>query len=441
MVDAVRGGRFDSVFGTLAHGKIRFAVLPKASEKILIASPKGLVPTGVPAGQMRKAYILEGADGPRLATLGYASGSHLPASIHAQPIVDLETGQAIGSFSPFAINADAVSKKFVAGLKKIANGPIFIRDVGVSGVSIGALMSDFDGRVWVAASTNGEFRASLLCPDPKVAVDGTGRLDSEPGPVPAKVSEVILDPSSGSAAAAVLVQKNARPSKTLLMYFHGGPGFSAIDDELYYIPRLLRNADVDVAIVEYSGTPTADKALLESLRLDGGEALERDGKAIMGFVERAGYKRVHLVGSSFGSLPVFGALRAGTPSLCSVTLAAPLMRDRRSRDLVALGLFMKPGAIYWHDRTHRSLVGSPEKFRDLSNWIIDRKQLLAGVDASIFLAAKDPLSQAGDLPQGYPRNLVRLIETTHAAMLVNPDFQRHLRQAVDEKRPCPAARP
>jgi pimeloyl-ACP methyl ester carboxylesterase len=329
------------------------------------------------------------------------------------------------------------------------SGPsIFIADASVSDGSIALLYRNTAGTLLLAYSGRAGSGVVPLCDEARVAAArayadahrlGTiFQVPEQPLPAlrsPAKErieSREISFSTYGarSGAFGTLLAHSARRRRGLVVYFHGGPSRSELDGAAGLPSAQLALTESDFLSVEYSGSSAGGPTLATALARRGPAALEEDAHAIARWVKAAGYRRIHVIGASFGSVPALAMLAQRQPGLASVSLVTPLLAYGSAEQVEARrdphpGEWMK-----WRlEFDHRSFGGSVGD-RRLATWLRLRSGALRDPRVRFYLAAKDPLVSPCDLPGSVPAERVAVFNATHQSISALPEFWARLAKDI-----------
>lgn len=450
--------RFDAIYATLSADRMRFAAVAKTplQSALIVSGPP--VESGVPALLLREPLILD-EGGVGIFTLGNPERPPRARPGYARPLVDLATGRLAGQFDLQTIDArrSGLSADALARLLQGMPKPFFLRDVSLSGNSIAILYSGMNGEVglgWAKADTVGH---APFCDLQDIAAArataGSQRAQGTPSKgdraAPARFAGPVSDPS-GRSMEIVDLQSQGAPSQAfgmlfsapasrqgdLLVFFHGGPGFSALDGDPAFAARKLAMPQLDFLAVEYSGSAAGGPALLNDLARHGPAAIERDVHALQQWLQRSGYRRVHLIGTSFGSVPLLASLDSRLP-VCTATLIAPLLRYRSPDQISRSARGFGAPQTYWRTAFDRSALGGEKGIARLDTWL--RAHIPAALDprVSLFFADGDPLSVRSDLPSKDPAaRKIRVLPGTHQSILGSEVLWASIRAEVSK--PCGA---
>jgi hypothetical protein len=442
------------VLATFAGNEMRFAIAPALTGTALVLDGETRRSSAFPALLLRDHRILR--EPPGLVLYGEAAPGPADAAVdigYRRPIVDLATGERVGSFGLRGIELEGPAARGLDALLRSLPRPYLLRDISVSGDSAALLYGDLNGEAAIALLRNGRAEKVTVCDFQQIraanqAIDRGGpnpnfevvdflrdRANTE-GPVddPAgrRVEEIDfhrLDPATHAFGTLFAPRRN--PGRRLVVYFHGGPAQSAIQGDITETLRRLDLLDADLMVFEYSGSAARDAALFRALPEHGPSAIDRDIAAFARWAEGRGYRQLHLIGASFGSLPVMSVLAAPRVSICSASLVAPALEWQDSTALAARRGGDRRGFMATRDAFARAAFGGEAGVDRLNAWLAQRRGSLGRPGVHLYFASQDILSARSQLPPEANRDdRVTVLNGSHVSVQQNPMVWSAIRRDI-----------
>lgn len=376
-----------------------------------------------------------------IAYLGAASRGRLAYLPYQLPLVDQSSGRIAGKFGPTGIVLENTSRlsRTLARFRRLHGESRIVLDASLSGDTLVALTLSGRGNRAIVRISPAGLSERPICTDvtvtdfrprtrplPLVSEDTGHRPLFRAFSVDVDGREVMRP---GRPVLALHRATDDRPGD-IILYFHGGPGVSGAssDFRLSQLGALLKSGR-DVVAVEYSGSVGGGDALTLRLGERGIAALEEDIDSIVRWIGRRGYRRVFIVGSSFGGVPALVALDRHRSRFSAAFLFAPMLRlpepeahaDRGRFDSVAADTQLS---------YERALLGGAdgrERFKAQLAAIVKRDPLRA--TDHVYFAERDPVSRPSDLPPGTAAAHEVIPRTNHAVIFAVPEAWR----AIEER--------
>ncbi len=430
----VQSSEYQTIYVTLAGQELELGGVPRIEPRHLHLLEGGRRSTALlPAALVRTPLILRSPIGRRAVDLGAATEAALRSdSLYRRPAVDLSTGGRVGSFGLSGISYEGSPSHPFQAVFDFLPEPFVVRDLSISGSSIAILFEDAVGNVSVAVQHRGQISTNLVCdssrahrtnvaPTPGMPADQVTARETLQGRSMAEID--LAEEGTGSRAMGLLFRRDVG-SRDLVVYFHGGPGASSLDEGVTGAFRALALPEADFLLVEYSGSAARGVELVNALRESGPRAIEADAAALGSWLQRQPYRRIHLVGSSFGSVPALAVLANFRNRLCTTSLIAPLLRYQTPDQLRRPGNQADARAAAARALFEYSAMGEGRQIAALSEWLNRRVGLLARPNVHVFFASHDNLSMAEFLPPRFHGGGARhtVIAGTHRSIIRSPEL-------------------
>lgn len=218
---------------------------------------------------------------------------------------------------------------------------------------------------------------------------------------------------------AVLHQKGAAAAD-LVVYFHGGFGGSEADDFFTRTIDRLLTADRDVVSLEYSGSQGGGLALTRRLAERGVRAIDEDVAALIRWLDRQHYRRVFVLGTSFGSVAALAAARHRA-RFQAIFFVVPLLRQRDPGEWTQSSPF--PAMPDTQLAFELAYLGGPEGRRRFGE---DLAALVAAVrlraSDRFYFGGRDRVSRPEDLPAGSPASSMILAGVHHGLIFTSSEM-------------------
>lgn len=356
---------------------------------------------------------------------------------YQQPLVDLSSGEVAGKYSGTEIllrREGALAPALAQLRRKLADGGIIL-DASLSNGTLVLLTQSGRGQVAISrlnarGATEKELCTNRLgvastpvAPGDNIAVrmfgiDAAGRESYAPG-----------------LPVAILHQAGPAPGRDAIVSFNGGPAGSLADR--YLARSRLLSADRDLVAIDYAGSVGGGLSLTRRLTTHGMRALEEDVEAIVKWLDRRGYRRVFLEGSSFGGIPVTIALSRFPSRFAAAFMPAPLLRLRDPADWASRGDLRRTdptGQRAFEEAIFGGAAGRARFASDLSELVA--RAPFRPTDRFIF-SRHDGTSQPGDLPPGHKAR-VRITGGPHGTVASHNAYFEEVLAAMNE---APATHP
>jgi pimeloyl-ACP methyl ester carboxylesterase len=377
-----------------------------------------------------------------IAYLGAPSNGRFRYLPYQLPLVDQSTGEIAGKFGPGGILLAAESRlsRSLAQFRRSHKDSRIILDVSMSGQTLVALtLSGRGNRAIVRISPDG-ISEQPICTDvvatdfqPKRAPNPLVSADTAYRPL---FRTFVLDArgretkEAGGPVVALHRLSDGSPRDAIL-YFHGGPGGShaTSDYQLLQLGSLLSSAR-DIVAIEYSGSVGGGGALTRRLGEQGLAALEQDMDAIVRWLDRKGYRRVFIVGGSFGGVPALVALDRHRARFSAAFLFAPLLKLPDPADHSNRGRFdsVSPDTQLSYERAMLGGDAGRERFKLQLAALVKRVPLRA--TDHFYFAERDPVSRSSDLPPGSAATFEVVPRTNHAVIMAVPAIWKAIEEQM-----------
>jgi len=415
--DLIRG------HATLSRDGIELLGTRRADLNLVRIDDTGSTPLGVNASQTRNLIALptEATGTEALLYLGApVSGatSYLP---YQRVLIDLETGQAAGTFGISHVlpwRAESLNVAVRAFNDSADREREIILDASRSDDAVAVLLVDSNGDRRIALIRPQGVSMRSLCgrnrfvqPSARPATDHRvrsfalneeGREENAPG------RPIVMLHQKGAAAGDAVV------------YFHGGPGGTMADGffTASVIDRLL-TSDRDIIAVEYSGSQGGGLALTRRLADHGLRAIEEDVETLVRWLNRRNYRRVFVVGTSFGGVPALAAAR-DRERFDAIFFIAPLLRLREPEDWVqSTPIPAMPATHLAFELAYFGGIDGRRRFAGDLAALLATAQLQAS--DRFYFGARDRVSRDEDLPVGSPASHLTLAGTHHSNPRIGRD--------------------
>lgn len=373
------------------------------------------------------AYVgVEGKDGARF----------LP---YQKPLIDLAKGRVAGKFNGTEIllrdEGDLAAPLAELRRNLMAGGVIL--DASLNGGVLVLLTKSGRGEVAVnRLSTRGLSRKALC--------STWLRLGTTPAGAPLSADESVRHRIFGIDAAgreryapglpiAIVHQAGPSRGRDAIVSFTGGPTGSYAD---YYMGRKLRllAPDRDLIAIDYAGSVGGGLALTRRLTDHGLKAIEEDVEAVVKWLDRQGYRRIFLEGSSFGGVPATIAISRFPSKSAAAFMPAPFLRVRSPEEWAGRSDLVRTdptGQLAFEQAIFGGPAGRARFAADLSKLVAAAPY--RATDHFIF-SRNDLTSQPGDLPPGH-RARVRITNGPHGAIASHDAYYEEVLGAMEQGSP------
>jgi pimeloyl-ACP methyl ester carboxylesterase len=338
---------------------------------------------------------------------------------YQRPLVDLATGRVAGKFNGTEIllrQEGALAPPLAQFRRKLAAGGVIL-DASLSGGTMVLLTRSGRGEVGVNQLRPRGLTERPLCRTwPRLATTPAG-MPLAPGDN-VKLRIFGIDRRGGEDYApglpiAILHQAGRAPGRDAVVSFNGGPTGSLADSPMARL-RLLA-PERDLISVDYSGSVGGGLPLTRRLTKQGMRAIEEDVEAVVRWLDRQGYRRVFLEGSSFGGVPVMIALSRYPSKFAGAFMPVPLLRLRDADDWTGRGDLQRTSATGQRAFEEAIFGGAGGRAR----FAADLRRLVAQAPLRpshhFVFSSTDPTSQPGDLPSAH-KATVRVTRGPHGAV-------------------------
>ncbi|HEX6260032.1 MAG TPA: alpha/beta hydrolase [Woeseiaceae bacterium] len=229
---------------------------------------------------------------------------------YQRPILDQSTGRVIGVFGLDRMAMDAgalqqVAEQLQAILRR--DGGVIL-DASSNGQSLVALARFGEGRKSLFTVDRAGVREKTLCFAPVRQNVGAGSAAKASDPGDMRLEIFSLDGAGRRTSApgnvvAVHYYDKRSAGTDAVIYFHGGPTDTLVQDVLQLQELRLLNPNREIIAIEYSGSVGGGEQLTRRLMIGGMRSLNEDLDALANWLRKRQYRHVDVVGSSFGSVP------------------------------------------------------------------------------------------------------------------------------------------
>lgn len=361
------------------------------------------------------------------------------------PIVDLGSGRVAGVFGPsgLVLRAPARLRRPLDAFRRIqSERRLLLLDASYSAGALVLLTTSGSGDRKLFRLGSGGVSEQPLCAaratplPPRVRPDILPMERTNTGPQPA-IRAFAIDRAGREVMAPgrpILLRYSigAVAERDAILYFHGGPGKTA-RDPADAEPRRLLAPGRDVISVDYTGSQGGGLDLTRRLAWIGIPAIEEDLDATVRWLRRQRYRRVFVVGVSFGGVPAMVAASRYPDFFSSIFFVTPLLRYRHPQEWAAVGTSMRGPVMPDTQlaRDHAYYGGPAGRIR----FAAQLQALVAGARLGqahhFYFGAADPVSKPEDLPRG-GGSPVHVRAGGHAWAIADPvvweDVLRHIQQ-------------
>lgn len=263
----------------------------RSGDQLIVGAP----PSRQSAAGISDARIYTDTSGvARWTFAGQPDLGNLPYSL---PVIDYVSGFKVGVFGPKYLSLPGHPERQADVLASIPEDA-GILDVSVAGPNIAVLTEREDGeKVALISGPGRPVRKVPLC-----------RSSDTTEPVRSKLNVVALAAQDrGLPTAALLRRRLSNPQRCLIVFFRGGPDRSARHDGLSDPFRRLSQTNCDVLNADYPGSSGLGQQLSSQVRESGFGAFDVNAMILKNWVTAQRYKKVTLVGVSFGAAPALSA--------------------------------------------------------------------------------------------------------------------------------------
>lgn len=340
---------------------------------------------------------------------------------YQRPLVDLATGRVAGKYNgtEILLRAEGALATPLGQLRRSLTDGGVILDASLSGGTLVLLTKSGRGEIMAnRVSARGFTRKSLCSTWLRLATTPAG-MPLAPGDN-VRVRIFGIDSAGRESYApglpiAIVHQAGASPGRDVIVSFNGGPTASHADQ---YMPvRKLRMIAPhrDLIAIDYAGSVGGGLSLTRRLTHYGVRAIEQDVEAVVKWLDRRGYRRIFLEGSSFGGVPATMALSRFPSKFAAAFMPAPLLRLKSPEEWAGRGDLHRTdptGQLAFEHAIFGGPAGRARFAADLSG-LVARAPFRAA-DRFIF-SSDDLTSQPGDLPAGHKAS-VRITRGPHGAV-------------------------
>lgn len=356
---------------------------------------------------------------------------------YQRPLVDLATGRVAGKY-----NGTEILLKQEGGLAtplarlrgQLASGGVIL-DASLSGGTLVLLTQSGRGEIRVSRLNARGFTEKSLC---SIWL----RLATTPAGMPlapgdnVKVRIFGIDAAGRESYApglpiAILHQAGPSRGRDAIVSFNGGPTASLAE---HYMPlpklRLLA-PERDLIAIDYSGSVGGGLPLTRRLTEHGLKAIEEDVEAVVKWLDRRGYRRIFLVGGSFGGVPATIALSRFPSKFAGSFMPVPLLRLREPKEWADRGHLHRTdptGQRAFEAAIFGGAAGRARFAEDLGRLVAQAPYRAA--DHFVF-SRHDLTSQPGDLPPGH-KATVRVTGGPHGGVASHDAYFEEVLAAMEE---------
>lgn len=350
----------------------------------------------------------------------------------ALPLIDLENGRAAGRFGLDKI--ELLNGK-VVDLESLYNDIVTIKDAKKSGSSIFVLTETVSGQDLVRVAAGG-VDIFHICRKSRI---GDELVNGSKYSMSQRVSrKVIQFPKSSKAretlAFGMLYEPQIANGK-LIVYFHGGPAISQLDQTVPSMVSEFAAKGVSVLAVEYSGMIGGDLGLSRQLPERGYGAISNDVDAVTDWVRQSKFGSVYLYGGSFGGVPALDAALRYPSVYRHVFFVVPLLKLRSFED--AVRRVEVPGRLATPvDRQmdfEYLVYGGPRGRSAFSSSLAESLGRLEPSDHfSFYFGDNDPVSSSSDLPISFLNHpSVHVLKADHRLLGFGPFVAKDISMKMD----------
>jgi len=361
------------------------------------------------------------------------------------PIIDLGTGRVKGAFGPTGLMLripSSLQSTLAEFSRTQTEHRLTILDASYSAGALAVLTMSGRGdrRLFRLGPTGISEQPICAAPASVASRPGILPLEGANGSYLPVIRAFTLDELGGETMVAgrpILLHHSLTPggARDAVVYFHGGPGSTALNSSTE-VRRILAPGR-DVIAVEYSGSQGGGIELTRRLAHQGIRAIEADVDALAGWLQRQNYRRVFLLGASFGGVPAMVAVSRHPDIFSATFFVAPLLRYRTPEEWVSVGT-SGYGAVMADTQLARDYAyyGGPagqRRFAAQLHALVANARLTA--TQHFYFGADDPVSKQDDLPRDAtsPR---RVVPGGHPQVLshhsVWSDIERAMERAESE---------
>jgi pimeloyl-ACP methyl ester carboxylesterase len=365
---------------------------------------------------------------------GKDRGRFLP---YQRPLIDLATGRVAGKYNgaEILLRDEGTLAAPLAQLRRHLAGGGVILDASLSNATLVLLTKSGRGEIRATRLTARGFTQKSLC-------STWLRLATTPAGRPLAPSETVkvrifgIDSAGRESYApglpiAIVHQAGPSPGRDAIVSFNGGPTASHAD---HYMPvRKLRMlaSDRDLIAIDYAGSVGGGLLLTQRLTRHGLKAIEQDVEAVVKWLDRRGYRRIFLEGSSFGGIPATIALSRHPSKFAAAFMPAPLLRLKPPEEWADRGDRHRTDSTGQLAFEHAIFGGAAGRDR----FAADLSRLVAlapfrTTDHFVF-SRGDLTSQPGDLPAGHNAR-VRITGGPHGAVASHDAYLEEVIAAMEQ---------
>lgn len=391
--------------------------------------------TGVPISFTSAPLLPPGSVRPLF--MGDQTGyrSFLP---YAMPLLDLASGRITGRFGWERIE--------LRGGRTIDLAPHFhqlvnILDAAANGDTIFALV-DLEREKRVVRIRGGEISSWMLC-EKRGFRAGTRvfpDITALPAETPVVRTEIrfaqVVDPADPGPFAQLYRPLNA--DGRLIVHFHGGPTATLAENTVPQEVSTFAPRGISVLNVEYSGMLGGGLSLSRRLPQLGVRALRQDVAMVTRWVRRSGFRRVYLLGDSFGGAAGVIAAVEYPDDYAHIFLRAPFLALRDPEQSVRRGEFLSRDArpnsqLEFEQMVYGGARGRLRLGADLQTYV---RRLQPTPRISFYFGGIDPVSAVTDLPPSFAgdRSVMIVPRTAHETIAADQEVTRDILAKMDASR-------
>jgi pimeloyl-ACP methyl ester carboxylesterase len=355
-----------------------------------------------------------------------------------RPLIDLASGTVTGSFGATQIwlRQEGSLAGPLRALRTAVGKTDIILDASQSGNVLALLTRSIRGELRIRRISPAGLGDQSLCS--RELWDGGGAEGDSAG---AQVRFFTLDRmgrETSQPGRPILAEyrATAKAADEAVVFLHGGPAGSLVDaDYLAGIVKHLLRPGRDVLGLSYSGSVGGGASLTRRLTAGGLTSIEQDVDALVAWLDRNHYRRVFLIGESFGGVPSLVALARHPDRFRAVLMIAPLLKLRDPETWVESGAFNKTSAVGQRRFEEGVFGGAAGRTR----FAADLDKLLASTHFRsadrIFFGEHDLMSIPGDLPAGVKVQFRVLKGGNHATLGNRREVWEEIQAAVATPHP------
>ncbi|MEP1338958.1 MAG: alpha/beta hydrolase [Marinomonas sp.] len=383
-----------------------FAVDAKNSQQLLgWGSGEGETSFG-PANFLHHLAMAAPGNGAVPIALGEPNGvgSDKAAFAYARAVIEHQTGQIVGRFTPTDIQLDGQRPISTRDLKA---GDHLIADVVKTEGFVFALLRGEDAlSVHVLNLRDlGQTAAYKVCEkrSARLPIEGSNPSSREASSDDYRI-DFGVNFGGQSDTTGVLYKQRSGTARQLVLYYHGGPASTLHGTRIPSVIQSMLDSGYDVLGVEYAGSVGGGLSLSRGLSAKPVFGFEMDAESVSSWINEQRYETVVVYSSSFGAAPALVFMTEFPEIVDGSIFVAPLLKVPSATISEQQGQQFFQSEAGSQEQFLKSAFGSAARTDEFRSWIEEYSASFEASERDLFLFGeldeKTPRSSA-------PRNILR----------------------------------